>query len=90
MCRFNTVTGGPNAGDRTPVSEENQLTETQCREAIALMKHTTDEAIIKEKMKQTFSHRQAIVQDPVKVQDFLTSQDWYVALQLSFFKVKLK
>lgn len=66
MCGFNTVTGGPNAGDRAPFSEENHLTETQFREAIALMKHTTDEAIIKEKMKHTFSHRQAIVHNPVK------------------------
>ena len=37
-----------------------------CREAFALMKQTTDEAIVKEKMKQTFTHRQAMVHDPVK------------------------
>ena len=74
MCGVNTVTGGPDAGDRTPFSEENQLaTETQCREAIALMKHTTDEAIIKEKMKQTFSHRQEMVHDPVKSSEIFTS-----------------
>ena len=42
MCGFNTVTGGPAGG-------ENLLTtETQCCETIALMKHTTDEAITKE------------------------------------------
>ena len=73
MCCFNTDSGGPNAGDRTPVSEENQLTETQCREAIALMKHTTDGAIIKEKMKQTFSHRQEIVHDPAKSSEIFTT-----------------
>lgn len=73
MCGFNTVTGGPAGGDRTPFSDENQLTtETQCREAIALMKHTTDEAIIKEKMKQTFTHRQAMVHDPVKSSEIFT------------------
>ncbi|KAE8278158.1 hypothetical protein D5F01_LYC23767 [Larimichthys crocea] len=58
----------------TPFSKENQLTtETQCHEAIALMKHTTDEAIIKEKMRQTFTHRQAMVHDPVKSSEIFTT-----------------
>ena len=70
---FNTVTGGPDAGDRAPFCEENQLTEIQCREAIALMKHTTDEAIIKEKMKQTFKYRQGMVHDPVKSSEVFTT-----------------
>ncbi|XP_071327488.1 uncharacterized protein [Trachinotus anak] len=40
------LTGGPESGDRTPFSKENQLTtETQCREAITLMRHTTDEVM---------------------------------------------
>ena len=73
-CSLITVTGGPDSGDRTPFSKENQLTtETQCREAIALMQHTTDEAIIKEKMKQTFTHRQAMVHDPVKSSEVFTT-----------------
>ncbi|XP_076605650.1 uncharacterized protein LOC143332212 [Chaetodon auriga] len=68
------MTGGPDSGDRTPFSEENQLTtETQCCEAIALMQHTTDEAIIKEKMKQTFTHRQTMVHDPVKSSEVFTT-----------------
>ena len=98
-CSLINVTGGPDSGDRTPFSKENQLTtETQCCEAIALMKHTTDEAIIKEKMKQTFIHRQEMVHDPVKsslkysppFQDFLTSREWYVALRMPCIKIKLK
>ncbi|CAL8300557.1 unnamed protein product [Boreogadus saida] len=68
------LTGGPDSGDRTPFSKENRLTtETQCCEAIALMKHTTDEAIIKEKMKQTFIHRQEMVPDPVKSSEIFTT-----------------
>ncbi|KAM4550645.1 uncharacterized protein V3H82_019734 [Fundulus diaphanus] len=56
------LTGGPDSGERTPFCKENQLaTETQCCEAIALMKHTADETIIREKMKQTFTHRQAMI-----------------------------
>lgn len=73
VCGF-TVPGGPDSGDRTPFSQENQLTtETQCREAIAFMQHTTDEAIIKEKMKQTFTYRQAMVHDPVKSSEVFTT-----------------
>ncbi|CAL8258127.1 unnamed protein product [Arctogadus glacialis] len=68
------LTGGPDSGDRTPFSKENRLTtETQCCEAIALMKHTTDEAIIKEKMKRTFIHRQEMVHDPVKSSEIFTT-----------------
>ncbi|KAM4529025.1 uncharacterized protein V3H82_027257 isoform 1-T1 [Fundulus diaphanus] len=68
------LTGGPDSGERTPFCKENQLaTETQCCEAIALMKHTTDETIIREKMKQTFTHRQAMVNDPVKSSEIFTT-----------------
>ncbi|KAK7912801.1 hypothetical protein WMY93_013012 [Mugilogobius chulae] len=54
--------GGPKA-DRDPIQDKNEsmLTENQCCEAIALMKHTTDEELIKEKMKQTFHYRQNII-----------------------------
>ena len=71
---FNTVTGGPAGASRVPLRKETQLTtETQCCEAIALMKHTTDEAIVKEKMKQTFTHRQAMVNDPAKSPEIFTT-----------------
>ncbi|KAK7916496.1 hypothetical protein WMY93_012257 [Mugilogobius chulae] len=41
----------------------------QCCEAIALMKHTTDEKVIKDKMKQTFHYRQSMVHDSKKSTD---------------------
>ncbi|KAJ8364593.1 hypothetical protein SKAU_G00134240 [Synaphobranchus kaupii] len=71
--RKKTRTGGPKI-DRDPFSEVNWLTtEDLCREAIALMKHTTDEAIVKEKMKQTFTYRQKMVHDPVKSSEIFTA-----------------
>ncbi|XP_032365767.1 uncharacterized protein LOC116683406, partial [Etheostoma spectabile] len=68
-----SLTGGPIA-DREPYREENWLTtESLCCEAIALMKHTADEAIVKEKMKQTFSYRQKMVHDPIKASEIFTA-----------------
>ncbi|KAJ4944755.1 hypothetical protein JOQ06_013295, partial [Pogonophryne albipinna] len=61
-----SLTGGPKA-DRGPFTEANCLTtESLCCEAIALMKHSADEAIVKEKMKQTFTYPQKMLHDPVK------------------------
>ncbi|KAK0152648.1 hypothetical protein N1851_005830 [Merluccius polli] len=48
------------------VTTEHQLEGDQCREAISLLKHSTDEEQIHMKMKQTFQHRQKIVHDPKK------------------------
>lgn len=67
-----SVTGGPKA-DRGPFTEANCLTtESLCCEAIALMKHSADEAIVKEKMKQTFTYRQKMLHDPVKSSEIFT------------------
>ncbi|KAF1372709.1 hypothetical protein PFLUV_G00249140 [Perca fluviatilis] len=64
---------GPIA-DRELYREENWLTtESLCCEDIALMKHTADEAIVKEKMKQTFSYRQKMVHDPIKASEIFTA-----------------
>ena len=53
--------------------EESWLTtDALCSEAIALMKHTADEEVVKEKMKQTFTYRQKMVHDPVKSSDIFT------------------
>ncbi|KAK7879253.1 hypothetical protein WMY93_033966 [Mugilogobius chulae] len=73
MLVLNIFTGGPKA-DRDPIQDRNEsmLTENQCCEAIALMKHTTDEGLIKEKMKQTFHYRQNIIRDPEKSSDIFT------------------
>ncbi|KAF3842792.1 hypothetical protein F7725_001641, partial [Dissostichus mawsoni] len=65
--------GGPKA-DRGPFTEANCLTtESLCCEAIALMKHSADEAIVKEKMKQTFTYRQKMLHDPVKSSEIFTA-----------------
>ncbi|KAK7896384.1 hypothetical protein WMY93_021709 [Mugilogobius chulae] len=59
--------GDPKA-DQDPIQYKNysMMTENQCCEAIALMKHTTDEKVIKDKMKQTFHYRQSMVHDSKK------------------------
>ncbi|KAK9538043.1 hypothetical protein VZT92_005604 [Zoarces viviparus] len=68
-----TLTGGPKA-ERDAFRVENWLTtESLCCEAIALMKHTADEATVKEKMKQTFTYRQDMVHDPVKSSELFTA-----------------
>ncbi|XP_030014336.1 uncharacterized protein LOC115435867 [Sphaeramia orbicularis] len=68
-----TQRGGPER-DGEPFVEENWLnTDTLCSEATALMKHTADEAVVKEKMKQTFIYRQKMVHDPVKSSDIFTT-----------------
>ncbi|XP_024863938.1 uncharacterized protein LOC108242108 [Kryptolebias marmoratus] len=61
-----TQTGGPTT-DRDCLREEDcLLTDSLCSEAIALMKHTTDEGTVMRKMKQTFNYRQKMIHDPVK------------------------
>ncbi|XP_034147860.1 uncharacterized protein LOC114839129 [Esox lucius] len=57
--------GGPKAvrGSATAVQ---QLTDNECEEAIAVMNHSSDEALVAEKMKATFEHRQKLVHDPDK------------------------
>ncbi|XP_038823645.1 uncharacterized protein LOC120023664 [Salvelinus namaycush] len=68
-----SLTCGPKA-DRDPFREENcPTTESLCCEAIALMKDTAEEAIVKEKMKQTFAYRQKMVHDPVKSSEIFTA-----------------
>ena len=53
--------------------EKNWLnTDTLCSEATALMKHTVDEAVVKEKMTQTITWRQKMVHDPLKSSDIFT------------------
>ncbi|XP_052456531.1 uncharacterized protein LOC128015910 [Carassius gibelio] len=65
-------TGGPTA-DRQSYKEDCYLTEDRhCQEAIALMKHTADEAVVKEKMKLTLAYRQKLLHDPKKSADILS------------------
>ena len=42
-----------------------QLFGDECKEAISTMRHSTDESIVKERMRVTFSYRQKLVQDEV-------------------------
>ncbi|KAK1903453.1 General transcription factor II-I repeat domain containing protein 2 [Dissostichus eleginoides] len=73
ICLPQDPNGGPKA-DRGPFTEANCLTtESLCCEAIALMKHSADEAIVKEKMKQTFTYRQKMLHDPVKSSEIFTA-----------------
>lgn len=54
-------------GPKTPRSirsDEKQLTGDECREAISVMKHSSDTTLVKNKMKATFQYRQKMVQDP--------------------------
>ncbi|KAM9445762.1 uncharacterized protein Hap1MRO34_024512 isoform 2-T2 [Clarias gariepinus] len=65
-------TGGPTA-DRHPYKEDSFLTEhQQCQEAIALMKHTADESVVKEKMKLTLRYRQKLLHDPKESTNILS------------------
>ncbi|XP_059182366.1 uncharacterized protein LOC131961112 [Centropristis striata] len=63
--------GGPTA-ERETVSSTLVLSEDQYREAISLMKHSSDEETIKQKMKLTFAYRKKMIQDPVKCSTILS------------------
>ncbi|XP_058874475.1 uncharacterized protein LOC131725055 isoform X2 [Acipenser ruthenus] len=62
---MSTYQDGPKA-KRASHSTVEQLTGDECREAIYVLQHSTDESLVKEKMRATFKHRQNIVQDPEK------------------------
>lgn len=62
---MSTYQDGPKA-KRASHSTVEQLTGDECREAISVLQHSTDESLVKEKMRATFKHRQNIVQDPEK------------------------
>lgn len=55
--------GGPKAARLTATTVQ-QLTGQECEEAISMMNHSSDEAVVTEKMKATFEHRQKLVHDP--------------------------
>ncbi|CAB1312790.1 unnamed protein product, partial [Coregonus sp. 'balchen'] len=46
--------------------------EDQCREAISLMKHSSDEETVKQKMKLTFEYRKKMTHNPSKCSTILT------------------
>ncbi|XDV16209.1 hypothetical protein PO909_016025 [Leuciscus waleckii] len=51
---------------RETSSTVEQLSGDQCREALSVMKHSTDQSIVKERMKATFKYRQNMLHDPDK------------------------
>ncbi|XP_058867922.1 uncharacterized protein LOC117409960 [Acipenser ruthenus] len=57
---MSTYQDGPKA------KRASHSTVDECREAISVLQHSTDESLVKEKMRATFKHRQNIVQDPEK------------------------
>lgn len=55
---------GPKTQRETSTSE--LLSGDECSEAVSLMKHSADQAVVKEKMKATFKYRQSMVHDEDK------------------------
>lgn len=53
--------GGPRNLRETGTSE--QLFGDGCKEAMSIMKHSSDQEVVKEKMKATFKHRQNMLHD---------------------------
>ncbi|XP_077079065.1 uncharacterized protein LOC143732177 [Siphateles boraxobius] len=51
---------------RETSSTVEQLSGDQCREALSVMKHSTDQSIVQERMKATFKYRQNMMHDPDK------------------------
>ncbi|KAE8278834.1 hypothetical protein D5F01_LYC22411 [Larimichthys crocea] len=64
--------GGPAARRETQFVPESVLSEDECKEAIALMKHCPDEDTIKKKMKLTFDFRRNMVLDPQQSSNVLS------------------
>ncbi|XP_014833635.1 PREDICTED: uncharacterized protein LOC106911361 [Poecilia mexicana] len=64
--------GGPAARRETQFVPETVLSEEECKEAIALMKHSVDEDTIKKKMKLTFDFRRNMVLDPLQSNNILS------------------
>ncbi|XP_028292894.1 uncharacterized protein LOC114455712 [Gouania willdenowi] len=62
--------GGPTARRETQFVPETVLSENECKEAVALMKHCPDEDTIKKKMKLTFDFRHNMVLDPQQSSNF--------------------
>ncbi|XP_029939128.1 uncharacterized protein LOC115381707 [Salarias fasciatus] len=65
------LTGGPASRREASFSPEMTLSEEQCQQAMALMRYSTDESTIKQKMKITFQHRRSMVLDGEKSSDVL-------------------
>ncbi|KAL1023833.1 hypothetical protein UPYG_G00046910 [Umbra pygmaea] len=56
---------------RSSILATGQLSGVECAEAVTQMKQSTDEALVKEKMKLTFQYRQEVIHDPEKSSNVL-------------------
>lgn len=58
-----TLPGGPKT-HRNIHSTVTQLSDDECKEAVSVMRYSSDKAIVKDKMKATFQYIQKVVKDP--------------------------
>ncbi|XP_041919962.1 uncharacterized protein LOC121684098 [Alosa sapidissima] len=58
------ISGGPTVRRESQYIPDTTLSEDQCKEAISLMKHSTDEDTVMKKMKLTFAYRHNLVLNP--------------------------
>nr|XP_024654807.1 uncharacterized protein LOC101480956 [Maylandia zebra] len=56
---------------RNFATNARQLSDDECKEAMSVMRHSTDMKVVKEKMKVTFQHRQKVIQDPATASSVL-------------------
>ncbi|XP_026067700.1 uncharacterized protein LOC113061784 isoform X2 [Carassius auratus] len=82
-CRRSSqsFSGGPTSEREAASSTDVILTEEQCREAVSLMKHTSEVDTIKIKMKETFQYRRKMIQDPNRSTDVLTEFPRFLDVQ---------
>ncbi|XP_051512255.1 uncharacterized protein LOC127416755 [Myxocyprinus asiaticus] len=66
------MSGGPTVRRESEFTPEIVLSEDECKESIAFMKHSADEDTVKKKMKLTFDYRHNMVLDPMQSSDILT------------------
>ncbi|XP_073669819.1 uncharacterized protein [Paramisgurnus dabryanus] len=66
------MSGGPTIRREPQFAPEAVLSEDECKEAIAFMKHSADDDSVKMKMKLTFDYRRGMVLDPVQSNNILT------------------
>ncbi|XP_076137860.1 uncharacterized protein LOC143121386 [Alosa pseudoharengus] len=66
------ISGGPTVRREPQYIPETSLSEDQCKEAISLMKHLTDEDTVMKKMKLTFAYRHNLVLNPQQSNNLLS------------------
>ncbi|XP_067379244.1 uncharacterized protein [Channa argus] len=69
---FEGYSGGPTVRRDLQFVAEKVLSEDECKEAILLMKHSTDEDTVKKHMKLTFLNRRNMVLDPQQSSNILS------------------